>query len=107
MDDSLEASRDANPCCPWSLVDVLERELEVGLLVAREGDRIDARVAGRAIRGLLRADGLTKTIEAQVGEAVGLDVFPDLVDRVRGRDQLGTARRVDAVEARATSSVDS
>ena len=58
-----------------ALVDILERQLEVSLLVARERDRIDARVARRAVRRLLRAHGLTKAVEAQVGEAVGLDVI--------------------------------
>ena len=38
-----------------SSVDVLQRELEVGLLVARERDRIDAGIARRAVRRLLAA----------------------------------------------------
>src|SRR4051812_18485195 len=84
---------------PASLDD-LERELQVRLLVARKGDGIDAGVARRAVRRLLRTDRALQPLETQVGEAVGFDELANLLERVVGGNQLGAVRRVDAVEAR-------
>src|SRR5262245_44751122 len=67
----------------------LERKLQVGLFVAREGNRIGAGVAGRAVRALLMTDCRTQTVQAQIGEAVRFDVLADLFERVRGSDELG------------------
>src|SRR5262249_54160469 len=79
-------------------VHCLERELQIGSLVARKLDRVVARVARRAVSALLRADRSAKALQAQVREAVGFDVFADFLDRMRRRDELGAVWRVDAVE---------
>src|SRR5262245_50656833 len=76
----------------------LERQLQVARLVARKLDRIDAGVARRAIRFAFSADGAEQPFLREVRDAVGLDVIANLVERMRGRDQLGLSRRVDAVE---------
>src|SRR3972149_6402419 len=46
-------------------VNSLECELQVQCLVARERNRIDARVAGRAVGPLVRRHGLAQALEAQ------------------------------------------
>src|SRR5688572_27031525 len=80
-------------------VNRLEGELEIGLLVLRERHRVDAGVAGRAIGAPAIADRLPQPVQTEIGEGVGLEEVPNLLDRVSGSDQILAARRVDAVEA--------
>src|SRR4029077_9226254 len=77
----------------------LQRELKIGRFIAREFDRIYARIARGAVRALLTLDRAQHPFEAQVRDAVGFQKLADLLERVRRADQLRLARRVDAVEA--------
>src|SRR5687768_7508773 len=78
----------------------LERPLQVRRLVAWEGDRIDAGIAGRAVLGAAAIHSSSQPVEAQIRHAVSVQILADLLERVRGGDELGPARRIDAVEAR-------
>src|SRR5689334_17631239 len=53
----------------------LQRELKVRLLVAREFDRVVRRVARRAIASVSCANGGPQSLEAEIGDAVGLQEF--------------------------------
>src|SRR5262245_45485711 len=67
--------------------------------VVGDGDGVLVGEAGRAeVLGLL-ARGFQHAVEAQVLEAFHPQVFPDVLHRVGGGDQLLALRGVDAVEA--------
>src|SRR5947209_7857620 len=84
---------------PVALIE-LERELEIGLLVLRKADGIHAGVARAAVVRAAAADCRHEAFEAQIANAVGVEELPDILERLRRRDQLRAPRRVNAVEAR-------
>ena len=76
------------------LFNSFQRKLQVSLLVSRKCNRIDARVARRAIVALLRPDGTAQTCKTQIGERVGLDsieAHPDY-DEVSMQNDLALLR---------------
>ena len=78
---------------------VLEDEL-AAFDVVRHGLRVLAVEAGETeplVRQVERSEHAT---DRQIAERVGADEVADLVDRLRGGDELGLDGRVDAVEAR-------
>src|SRR5262245_42493803 len=77
----------------------LQRKLEVGRLVAREVHRVDARVAGTAVRATAAANGGQHAVEAQVANRIAFEKVTDLVEAVRRGDQLLLARRIHSIEA--------
>src|SRR5690606_11825511 len=77
----------------------LEGELQVRRLVLRKRDRIVTGVARRAVGAAPLPDRREQAVEAEIAETVSPDVLPDFVDAVRGGDQFGPSRCVDAVEA--------
>src|ERR1700730_8268091 len=77
-----------------------ERELQVVHALAWNRHGIDAGVARAAVRAAILADRAEQAFEAQVRDAVRLEEFANLGERMRGSAQLRLARRVDAVEAR-------
>src|SRR4029434_2756057 len=66
----------------------LQRELQVTRLVARKFYRIPSGVAGGAIRSPVLVNGAQKSLEAEIGDAVGAEVGPDFLERVCRRDQV-------------------
>src|SRR6476659_6328930 len=77
-----------------------QRELKIRRFVAREADWIVAGVARTAIVAAAAADGRHEAFEAQIGDAVGVEVSSDFLEGVRGGNQLRATWCVDAVEAR-------
>src|SRR5262245_21614125 len=75
-------------------------KLQVARLVARERHRVNAGVARAAVRVSIRTDGRHQAFQAQISDTVGIEIAGDLVERVRGGDELGPLWGVDAVEAR-------
>src|SRR5207247_5161772 len=63
-------------------------------------NRIMTGVARGAVGTAPWADRREHPVEAQIPQAVRFDELADLLERVRGADELGPLRRVDAVEAR-------
>src|SRR6185312_168384 len=78
----------------------LQSQLKVRSLVSRKCDGVVAGVTRRAIRRASRANGREHSLETQIPDAVGSDVLLNLVERVRGGDQLRSPGRIDAVETR-------
>src|SRR5688572_17931753 len=77
----------------------LQRQLQVAVRIARKRDRVLSRVARGAIRRTLGFDRRQQSAHAQVADRIGRDVLPDLLQGVRGGDQLAAARCIDTVEA--------
>src|ERR1700737_3145428 len=76
-----------------------QRQLKISGLVTRKRDGVLACIARRAIRSTPRPDRGEQPFQAEVANAVGIDIFPNLLQRMGGRNQLGATRRVDTVEA--------
>src|SRR5687767_1019884 len=74
----------------------LQGKLQVGGFVAREGHRILAGVAGRAVFRPATLDPRCQTFEAEIGDAVSVEVLPDFLHRVGRGDELRATRCVDA-----------
>src|SRR5476649_591094 len=76
----------------------LQRELQIRGLVPRKLNGIHAGVARGAVGIALGADRREQAVEAEIADAVGFDVLPDFLERVRGADELRPLRGVDTVE---------
>src|SRR5262245_19343832 len=63
----------------------LRRQLQICVLVAREGHRVSTGVARRAIGRTPTVDRRHQPLETEVAERVGANVFADLVEAVRRR----------------------
>src|SRR3954447_1814856 len=77
----------------------LERELQIPCFVTGKRHRIHAGVARGAIGRARGVDRAEQAAKAQVLNAVGFDEIANLVEGMRGRDQLIAAWRIDPVEA--------
>src|SRR5688572_1674650 len=66
----------------------LQRQLEIRRVIARERHRIDTRVARRAVAGSPARHGAGEPVQAQIGDAVGVEILTDFLERVRRRDQF-------------------
>src|SRR5258706_188716 len=77
----------------------LQRELQVRRLILRKWHRIDARIARTAVRIALAANRRHQPFEAQITDAVGVEVLGDFLQRMRRGNELHPARRIDAVIA--------
>src|SRR5687767_9536694 len=66
--------RDERPLGPAIVSVQLERKLEIRGFVAGERDRIHAGIAGGAIPRFSLVDALGQPIEAQIREAVGVEI---------------------------------